>query len=341
MSQPIRTALVTGSAGFIGYHLTAALLQAGWRVIGVDAMTDYYDVSLKDRRQAMLCQSPNFRAVNDRIEQPGLLADLFADQHPEAVIHLAAQAGVRYSIEAPESYVEANLIGTFRLLEAARAHPPAHMLLASTSSAYGANLDMPYAETDKADTQMSFYAATKKANEAMAHSYAHLYGLPTTMFRFFTVYGPWGRPDMALFKFTRAILGGEPIDVYNHGRMQRDFTYVDDLVAGIERLIDVAPIRPAAGEAPPDGDSLSPVAPFRIVNIGNANPVPLMEFIAAIEAATGQVARKNLMDMQPGDVPATWADTTLLRRLTGHSPSTSVADGVARFVDWYRDYYAV
>lgn len=341
MSQPIRTALVTGSAGFIGYHLTAALLQAGWRVIGVDAMTDYYDVSLKDRRQAMLCQSRNFRAVNDRIEQPGLLADLFADQHPEAVIHLAAQAGVRYSIEAPESYVEANLIGTFRLLEAARAHPPAHMLLASTSSAYGANLDMPYAETDKADTQMSFYAATKKANEAMAHSYAHLYGLPTTMFRFFTVYGPWGRPDMALFKFTRAILGGEPIDVYNHGRMQRDFTYVDDLVAGIERLIDVAPIRPAAGEAPPDGDSLSPVAPFRIVNIGNANPVPLMEFIAAIEAATGQVARKNLMDMQPGDVPATWADTTLLRRLTGHNPSTSVADGVARFVNWYRDYYAV
>lgn len=341
MSQPIRTALVTGSAGFIGYHLTAALLQAGWRVIGVDAMTDYYDVSLKDRRQAMLCQSRNFRAVNDRIEQPGLLADLFADQHPEAVIHLAAQAGVRYSIEAPESYVEANLIGTFRLLEAARAHPPAHMLLASTSSAYGANLDMPYAETDKADTQMSFYAATKKANEAMAHSYAHLYGLPTTMFRFFTVYGPWGRPDMALFKFTRAILGGEPIDVYSHGRMQRDFTYVDDLVAGIERLIDVAPIRPAAGEAPPDGDSLSPVAPFRIVNIGNANPVPLMEFIAAIEAATGQVARKNLMDMQPGDVPATWADTTLLRRLTGHNPSTPVADGVARFVDWYRDYYAV
>jgi UDP-glucuronate 4-epimerase len=341
MPQPQRTALVTGSAGFIGYHISSVLLNAGWRVIGVDAMTDYYDVTLKDRRQAMLCQSRNFRAVNDRIEQPGLLETLFSDQRPDAVIHLAAQAGVRHSIEAPESYVEANLIGTFRLLEAARAHPPAHLLLASTSSVYGANPEMPYAETDKADTQMSFYAATKKANEAMAHSYAHLYGLPTTMFRFFTVYGPWGRPDMALFKFTRAILADEPIDVYNHGKMQRDFTYVDDLVAGIEKLIDVAPVRPSDGTAPPDGDSLSPVAPYRIVNIGNSNPVPLMEFIAAIEAATGRTARKNLMDMQPGDVPATWADTGLLQRLTGHSPSTSVADGVAQFVEWYREYYAV
>jgi UDP-glucuronate 4-epimerase len=339
MPQPQRTALVTGSAGFIGFHLSSTLLNAGWRVIGVDAMTDYYDVALKEKRQAMLCQSRSFRAVNDRIEQPGLLETLFSDHRPDAVIHLAAQAGVRYSIEAPESYVEANLIGTFRLLEAARAYPPAHLLLASTSSVYGANPDMPYAETDKADTQMSFYAATKKANEAMAHSYAHLYGLPTTMFRFFTVYGPWGRPDMALFKFTRAILSDEPIDVYNHGKMQRDFTYVDDLVAGIEKLIDVAPVRPTDGAALPEGDSLSPVAPYRVVNIGNSNPVPLMEFIAAIEAATGRAARKNMMAMQPGDVPATWANTTLLKRLTGHTPSTSVTDGVARFVEWYRDYY--
>ncbi|MGI3186555.1 NAD-dependent epimerase/dehydratase family protein [Nioella aestuarii] len=341
MSQHKGTALVTGSAGFIGYHLCSRLLESGWCVIGIDALTDYYDVDLKRARQARLCAHQNFRAINERIEAPGVLANLFEDYHPDAVIHLAAQAGVRHSIEAPKSYVEANLIGTFHLLEAARAHPPAHMLLASTSSVYGANTQMPYAETDKADTQMSFYAATKKANEAMAHSYAHLYDLPTTMFRFFTVYGPWGRPDMALFKFTRAILAGEPIDVYNHGRMQRDFTYVDDLVAGIEKLIAVAPIRPTAGESQADGDSLSSVAPFRIVNIGNANPVPLMDFIAAIEAATGLIAHKNLMDMQPGDVPATWADTGLLQRLTGHSPSTDVTDGVARFVAWYRDYYRV
>lgn len=341
MPHPMRTALVTGSAGFIGYHLCSLLLAQGWRVIGMDALTDYYDVSLKEDRQARLLQSARFKAVNDRIETPGLLADLFADHRPDAVIHLAAQAGVRHSIDAPESYVEANLIGTFRLLEAARAHPPAHMLLASTSSVYGANTAMPYGETDKADTQMSFYAATKKANEAMAHSYAHLYHLPTTMFRFFTVYGPWGRPDMALFKFTRAILADDPIDVYNHGRMKRDFTYIDDLVAAIAKLIEIAPVRPDRDTPPPAGDSLSPVAPYRIVNIGNASPVPLMEFIEAIEAAIGRSARKTLMDMQPGDVPATWADTTLLTRLTGSAPATPVADGVARFVAWYRDYYRV
>jgi len=339
MVQPPRTALVTGSAGFIGYHLCDRLLKSGWRVIGVDAMTDYYDITLKHDRHAMLLEQPGFRAVEARVETPGALAGLFAETRPDAVIHLAAQAGVRFSIEEPESYVNANLIGTFRVLEAARAHPPAHMLLASTSSAYGANTHMPYAETDKADTQMSFYAATKKANEAMAHSYAHLYNLPTTMFRFFTVYGPWGRPDMALFKFTRAILNGEAIDVYNHGRMQRDFTYIDDLVEGIGRLIDATPERPAGPVA--QGDSLSPVAPYRIVNIGNADPVPLMTFIEAIESATGRKASMNMMDMQPGDVPATWADTGLLTRLTGYSPRTPVAEGVTRFVHWYRDYYAV
>ncbi|NKX44959.1 NAD-dependent epimerase/dehydratase family protein [Roseicyclus persicicus] len=336
-----RTALVTGSAGFIGYHLCARLLAAGWRVVGVDAMTDYYDVRLKDRRQAMLLQSEGFRAVNDRIEAPGLLHTLMHDTRPDAVIHLAAQAGVRYSIDNPESYVEANLIGTFRLLEAIRAFPPAHSLLASTSSVYGANTALPYAETQKADTQMSFYAATKKANEAMAHSYAHLYGLPVTMFRFFTVYGPWGRPDMALFKFTRAILEGRPIDVYNHGDMRRDFTYIDDLVTGITGLIDAVPVRPDTADAIPEGDSLSPVAPFRIVNIGNSDSVQLTDFITAIEAATGRTAQRNLMDMQPGDVPATWADASLLQRLTGYRPQTPVADGVARFVAWYRDYYEV
>lgn len=337
--HPARTALVTGSSGFIGYHLCARLLADGWQVIGIDALTDYYEVSLKTRRQAMLLQSQMFRTETARIETPGVLERLFADHTPDAVIHLAAQAGVRYSIDNPESYVEANLIGTFRLLEAARAHPPAHMLLASTSSAYGASIEMPYAETQKADFQMSFYAATKKANEAMAHSYAHLYDLPTTMFRFFTVYGPWGRPDMALFKFTKAILEGRPIDVYNHGRMRRDFTYVTDLVDGIVRLIDVPPALPATPQDIPKGDSLSPVAPYRIVNIGNGNPVPLLDFIDAIEAALGQTAAKNFMEMQPGDVPATWADATLLQTLTGYSPKTPVSEGVARFVTWYRDYY--
>ncbi|GAA5075594.1 NAD-dependent epimerase/dehydratase family protein [Roseibacterium beibuensis] len=340
MTEP-RTALVTGAAGFIGYHLCVRLLEDGWRVIGLDALTDYYDVALKERRQSMLLQSQGFSAVNERIETPGVLHDLMDAHRPDAVIHLAAQAGVRYSIEAPESYVEANLIGTFRLLEAMRAFPPAHSLLASTSSVYGANTEMPYAETAKADTQMSFYAATKKANEAMAHSYAHLYDLPVTMFRFFTVYGPWGRPDMALFKFTKAILEGDAIEVYNHGDMRRDFTYVTDLVDGIVRLIDSPPVRPGTPDDIAEGDSLSPVAPYRVVNIGNSEPVPLLEFIEAIEDATGRTAEKTMMDMQPGDVPATWADARLLQALTGYQPRTQVRDGVARFVAWYRDYYGV
>jgi UDP-glucuronate 4-epimerase len=332
-------ALITGSAGFIGYHLAQDLLAHGYEVIGLDAMTDYYDVRLKERRQAMLLQSPAFRAINRRIEEDGVLHDLIAAERPDVIVHLAAQAGVRYSIDAPRSYVEANLIGTFNLLEAVRAPPCAHLLMASISSVYGANTDMPYAETDKADTQMSFYAATKKANEAMAHSYAHLYGLPITMFRFFTVYGPWGRPDMAHFKFTRAILAGEPIDIYNHGVMQRDFTYIDDLVNGIRLLIDAVP--PADGKAQSPQDSLSPVAPYRIVNIGNGETVQLADFIAAIEAACGREAIRNLMPMQPGDVPATWADNRLLVDLTGYAPTTSVQEGIARFVAWFRDYYGV
>ncbi|MBO6601635.1 MULTISPECIES: NAD-dependent epimerase/dehydratase family protein [Paracoccaceae] len=342
MPSPIsRKALVTGSSGFIGYHLCKRLLADGWQVVGIDALTDYYDVRLKTRRQGELLQNRGFQTVTERIETPGILDRLFADHRPDAVIHLAAQAGVRYSIENPESYVNANLVGTFRVLEAARAVPPAHLLLASTSSVYGASADMPYAETAKSDTQMSFYAATKKANEAMAHSYAHLFGLPTTMFRFFTVYGPWGRPDMALFKFTKAILEGAPIDIYNHGDMARDFTYVDDLVDGIVRLINVAPVRPGEAEEIAEGDSLSPVAPWRVVNIGNSEPVQLMDFIAAIEDAIGKPAIRNMMDMQPGDVPATWADADLLHRLTGYTPQTKVADGVARFVAWYRDFYDV
>ena len=333
----MKTALVTGSAGFIGYFVSARLLELGWRVIGLDAFSDYYEVALKERRQAMLSQTAGFVPVRGRLEDPGRLMELFEAERPELVIHLAAQAGVRFSIDNPRSYVEANLVGTFELLEAARAFPPAHMLLASTSSAYGANTEMPYAETHKADFQMSFYAATKKATENMAHSYAHLYGLPVTMFRFFTVYGPWGRPDMAHFKFTRAILNGEPIDVYNHGEMRRDFTYIDDLVDGITGLIDAVP----AGAPVSERDSLSPVAPFRVVNIGASAPTPLMEFIAAIEAACGREAEKVMHPMQPGDVPATWADTGLLADLTGYAPKVSVAEGVQRFVDWYRDYYRV
>ena len=332
-----RRALVTGSAGFIGYHLCRRLLADGWAVTGLDAMTPYYDVRLKERRHAMLAQSEGFRAVTGLVEEPGRMAALAETLRPDAILHLAAQAGVRHSIDAPRDYVTANLQGTFEVLEAARAHVPGHLLIASTSSVYGANASMPYAEKDRADHQMSFYAATKKATEGMAHSYAHLYGIPTTMFRFFTVYGPWGRPDMALFKFTRAILSGEPIEVYNHGEMQRDFTYVDDLIEGIVRLIGVVPGTEPVGAV----DSLSPVAPWRAVNIGNGAPVRLLDFVEAIEGALGQHATKRLMPMQPGDVPATWADATLIRDLVGPLPRTDIAEGVRRFVAWYRDHYQV
>jgi UDP-glucuronate 4-epimerase len=327
-----RRALITGAAGFVGFHLASRLLAEGWEVLGLDAMTAYYDVRLKERRRAMLLQRPGFRFVEERVEGPGVMADLMAEGW-DAVIHLAAQAGVRYSIEAPQSYVEANLIGTFAVLEAARAAPPGHLMIASTSSVYGANAEMPYAEHHRADHPMSFYAATKKAGEAMAHAYAHLYAVPCTLFRFFTVYGPWGRPDMALFKFVSAILKGEPIDIYNHGEMQRDFTYIDDLVTGIVRLIDAVP---ATG-----GPGASPVAPWRVVNIGNGAPVRLMDFVAAVEAATGQVAEKRLLPMQAGDVPATWADAGLIEALTGPLPRTDIREGVARFVAWYRDYHGV
>lgn len=328
-------ALVTGSAGFIGYHLAQALLSEGVEVIGLDAHDPYYDPALKVAREARLAEMPGFSPIRGRVEDPGLLADVFARARPDVVVHLAAQAGVRHSIDNPRAYLQSNIIGTFELLEAARAHPPRHLLLASTSSAYGANREMPYRETDRADHQMSFYAASKKSTEAMAHSYAHLFGLPVTLFRFFTVYGPWGRPDMALYLFTSAILKGQPIRVFNHGRMRRDFTYVTDLVRAIRLLMDAVP-----GDSPvgPE-DSLSPVAPHRVVNIGNGAPVELLDFIAAIEAATGRQAIRELLPMQPGDVPATWADTTLLRNLTGYAPQTPVVEGVARYVEWFRDYY--
>ena len=333
----MKTALITGAAGFIGYHLSRRLLAQGWRVTGIDNLTPYYDVALKRARQERLCADPNFSILNAAVESPGTLHEMFDALRPELVVHLAAQAGVRHSIDAPRDYVAANLVGTVELLEAARAFPPAHLLLASTSSVYGANTEMPYREGDRADWPVSFYAATKKATEAMAHSYAHLYGLPTTMFRFFTVYGPWGRPDMAHFKFTRAILEGTPIEIYNHGRMQRDFTAVDDLVAALVALIDKRP----DPQAPVAGDSVSPTAPYRVVNIGNGRPESLLDFVAAIEAACGREAQKTFLGMQPGDVPATWADTTLLETLTGHRPATPLREGMRDFVDWYRDYYGV
>ena len=331
--------LVTGSAGFIGFHLCRLLLAEGAVVQGYDGMTDYYDVGLKRARQAILLQSPGFSTTEALLEDQVTLdrvADAFA---PEVIIHLAAQAGVRYSIDNPRAYIDANIIGAFNVMEVARRHKVRHLMMASTSSVYGANTDLPYAETDKADTQMSFYAATKKANEAMAHSYAHLWDLPTTMFRFFTVYGPWGRPDMALFKFAKAVREGRPIDIYNQGDMYRDFTYVEDLVRGIRLLIDTAPVRPASADDIAPGDSLSPVAPFRVVNIGNSDKVRLLDFIDAIEACMGRTAIRNYLPMQAGDVPATWADATLLRRLTGYAPQTGFRDGVARFVDWFNDYY--
>ena len=337
-----KTALVTGAAGFIGFHISRRLLDEGWRIVGLDCMSDYYDVTLKERRESMLLQNASYRSVHEKVETPNILMSLFEEERPDVVIHLAAQAGVRFSIENPRAYLESNINGTFELLEAARAFPPVHMLLASTSSAYGANEDMPYRETMKADHQMSFYAATKKSTENMAHSYSHLFNLPITMFRFFTVYGPWGRPDMALFKFTKAILNGDPIDVYNHGDMSRDFTYIDDLVHGMRLLMDAIPEdQDLMVEHAVTIDSKSLVAPFRVVNIGNSQPSKLLDFIEAIEKSIGIEAVKNLMPMQAGDVPATWADTTLLHDLTGYKPKMELSRGVQNFVNWYRDHFNV
>lgn len=333
--------LVTGSAGFIGFHLSEALLQAGHRVVGYDGMTSYYDVALKKRRHQLLSQHEHFRREENMLEDYDRLRAIALEEKPDVIVHLAAQAGVRYSLENPRAYVDVNLLGAFNVMEVARELEVKHLLMASTSSVYGANEKIPFAETDKADAPMTLYAATKKANEAMAHSYAHLHGIPTTMFRFFTVYGPWGRPDMALFKFTKGVLEGAPIDVYNKGDMYRDFTYVTDLVRGIELLIDQPPEAPDARSRAIEGDSLSPNAPHRVVNIGNGNKVRLVDFIEAIETACGRTAIKNFMPMQKGDVPATWADNSLLRTLTGYAPQTDVREGVQKFVDWYREYYSV
>lgn len=333
----MRKVLVTGSAGFIGFHLCKLLLEEGFRVQGFDGMSEYYDVRLKQRRHQILLQNPGFTALEARLEDRqalDVMADAFA---PDVIVHLAAQAGVRYSLEAPRDYIDSNVVGTFNVMEVARRHAVGHLLMASTSSVYGANEAMPFVETDRADHQLTIYAATKKATESMGHAYAHLWNIPTTMFRFFTVYGPWGRPDMALYKFVEAILQDRPIDIYNHGEMYRDFTYVTDLVRGIRLLIDAVPVK---GQ-PVAGDSLSPAAPWRVVNIGNSDKVKLLDFVEAIEAATGRKAKRNYMDMQKGDVPATWADASLLRALTGYAPETDVREGVREFVAWYRAYYGM
>ena len=334
----MRTAFITGTAGFIGFHLAELLLKEGWTVHGFDGVTNYYDVRLKEHRLELLGQHPQFRFTRAMLEDAETVIAAVEAAQPDVIIHLAAQAGVRFSLENPRAYIDANIVGTFNVMEAARASRVAHLLMASTSSVYGANEEMPFDERQKADTPLTIYAATKKANEAMGHSYAHIYELPTTMFRFFTVYGAWGRPDMALFKFTKGILEGTPIDIYNHGDMWRDFTYVTDLVRGIRLLIDAVPGGP---ETAVKGDSLSPAAPFRVVNIGNSDKVPLMDFIDAIEMELGKTAIKNYMPMQTGDVPATWADASVLQELTDYRPQTPFREGVAVFVRWYRDYYNI
>jgi len=328
---------VTGDAGFIGYHVSRKFLERGHTVLGIDAMTDYYDRQLKLDRLSALSVYGSFQHKSCRLEDASMLNSIVSDFAPELVIHLAAQAGVRYSLENPEAYISSNVVGTYTLLEVLREFKPAHVMIASTSSAYGGNVSLPFTETQATQAPSSLYAATKIASEAIAHSYSHLWKIPTTCFRFFTVYGEWGRPDMAIFKFVRAIEAEDPIDVYGGGRMYRDFTYVGDLVDAIELL---AKSQPHVGEPVSDIDTLSPTAPFRILNIGGGSPTELNEFIAAIETATGKKADRRLLGMQAGDIRATHADTRLLRQLIGTAPSTDIQTGVGRFVDWYRAYFS-
>ncbi|MFG6117162.1 NAD-dependent epimerase [Halobacillus sp. MO56] len=331
--------VVTGAAGFIGFHLTKRLLSMGHKVIGIDNLNDYYSVKLKKDRLQLLADDHFYFEEIDRADKEKINA-VFVKYEPSIVIDLAAQAGVRYSLENPHAYINSNVVGFINILEACRHHQIDHLIYASSSSVYGANRKMPFSVEDPVDHPVSLYAATKKANELMAHTYSHLYGLPTTGLRFFTVYGPWGRPDMALFRFTKAILEGKPIEVYNHGNMQRDFTYIDDVVEGIIRLLDKKPT------PSPDliGTSLQPGishAPYKIYNIGNNKPVKLTDFISAIEDKLGIQANKKLMPLQKGDVPATYADVDDLIKDTGYQPDTSVEEGVGKFIDWYKDYYEI
>jgi UDP-glucuronate 4-epimerase len=330
--------LVTGAAGFIGSALSERLLARGDEVLGYDNVNAYYDPTLKEARLARLVPSPGFSFVRAALEDRSAMEKAFADFRPQRVVNLAAQAGVRYSIENPHAYVESNLVGFINILEACRHGRVEHLVYASSSSVYGANRKLPFSVQDAVDHPVSLYAATKKANELMAHTYSHLYGLPTTGLRFFTVYGPWGRPDMALFLFTRKILAGEPIEVFNHGRHTRDFTYIDDIVEGVIRTLDRVPAPdPAFDPLKPTPASSS--APYRVYNIGNHQPIQLERYIEVLEAKLGRKADKILLPLQPGDVPDTAADVEELRRDTGYSPSTPVETGISRFVDWYRDYY--
>jgi UDP-glucuronate 4-epimerase len=333
--------LVTGAAGFIGMHVAQALLARGDSVVGLDNLSDYYDVSLKQARLAQLELARGFRFVRADIADATALDGLFGTERFDGVVHLAAQPGVRYSVTHPHVYGQSNLIGFLNVLEACRRHAPKHLVYASSSSVYGGNTRMPFSEANAVDHPVSLYAATKKANELMAHTYSHLYALPTTGLRFFTVYGPWGRPDMGIFKFTKAIVEGTPVDVYNHGDMSRDFTYIDDIVAGVVATLD-DPAKPDASYDPAAPDPGISNAPYRVLNIGNHDPVPLLEFIAAIEAAVGRPAIKRLLPMQPGDVPATFADASRLESLVGGSrPHVQLREGIARFVAWYAQYYGV
>ena len=333
-----RKILVTGAAGFIGFHLGKRLLDRGDVVVGLDNLNDYYDVTLKQARLDQLSGRRNFSFVHlDLADRQGV-ADLFARQSFDVVVNLAAQAGVRYSLVNPHAYVDANLVGFMNILEGCRHHAVKHLVYASSSSVYGANTAMPFSVHDNVDHPVSLYAASKKANELMAHTYSHLYRLPTTGLRFFTVYGPWGRPDMALFLFTKAILAGKPIDVFNHGKMRRDFTYIDDIIEGVVRVVD-RPARPNpewSGDTPDPGTS---AAPYRVYNIGNNSPVELMHLIEVLESALGHKAEKNFLPIQPGDVPATYADVDDLVRDAGFKPATPIESGVRNFVEWYRDYY--
>jgi UDP-glucuronate 4-epimerase len=333
--------LVTGHAGFIGFHVARRLLGEGHAVAGIDCLTDYYDVALKQRRLALLAEHKNFHHHAFALEDQAQLTALFAQFRPERVVHLAAQAGVRYSIDNPRAYIGANIIGSFNLLEACRAHPVRHLLLASTSSAYGANDTYPFEETDKAVHPITLYAATKGSMELMAHCYAHLFAIPTTAFRFFTVYGPWGRPDMAYFKFTKAILENRPIELFNHGEVWRDFTYIDDLVTSILLLGDCIPPSAdcRAGLAPCPLDTLSPVAPYRLVNIGAGRPEKVTRLVEEIEAALGIPAKRELKPLPPGDVVKTFANADLLHHLTGQRPATPLAIGIPEFVGWYRRHF--
>ena len=332
--------LVTGAAGFIGMSTALRLLARGDEVVGIDNLNDYYEVSLKENRLQQLSGQPNFRFIKiDIADRPGM-EKLFADEKFDRVIHLAAQAGVRYSIKNPHAYVDSNLVGFVNILEGCRHNKVAHLVYASSSSVYGGNTKMPFSEHDSVDHPVSLYAATKKANELMAHTYSHLYGLPTTGLRFFTVYGPWGRPDMAPFLFADAILAGRAIDVFNFGNMQRDFTYIDDIVEGVIRSMDrTAEANPQY--VPAEADPATSNVPYRVFNIGNNDPVQLLDFIGALESAIGRTAEKRLLPMQDGDVPATYADTALLNDWVGFAPATPIQEGVKRFITWYRDYYKV